>query len=285
MDISQYLQYLTVDDILSYFPRAYDTEAIGSEISAEALVKLNELAKDDNFSSTKLRRIWVHAIREMFFQEFQKIFIFKPTKKFESTNGIKSAITSSLNELKTEIITMAPKIYVSKIEDKPLRFTAAICLEEVKDFDEFLTVDIKDLLILTIFPKIGVSTLLSSCTKLEQKVVLKLLMLIFKDVKELRLNSLLLRKYSVSEPIQKLTISTPPDIAGFKGINMMQFMGENVMEGLTGLKRRHDADVEKITRVGPYTEIISNNLHLLIGTGIKILKYDGIDPLLQISKK
>ena len=57
------------------------------------------------------------------------------------------------------------------------------------------------------------------------------------------------------------------------------------MLGLSGLKRRHDANVDVITRVGPFTEIESDSIRLVCGKGIQIRTYDGFRSLLNTIKE
>ncbi|MCK4896458.1 MAG: hypothetical protein KAS47_06585, partial [Candidatus Heimdallarchaeota archaeon] len=74
------------------------------------------------------------------------------------------------------------------------------------------------------------------------------------------------------------------EIAGFAGLDVIEFRGPNVVIGLSGLKRRHDANVDVITRVGPFTEIESETISLICGKGLRIKNYEGINPLLKVLK-
>jgi len=57
-----------------------------------------------------------------------------------------------------------------------------------------------------------------------------------------------------------------------------------VILGLSGLKRRHDANVDVITRVGPFSEIESDSIRLMCGKGIHFKKYAGLNSLLNTLK-
>ena len=139
-------------------------------------------------------------------------------------------------------------------------------------------------MLISVLPELGVISYWPTTKDKRHKFVQQFLKQAFKKMSEIKVNALLLRKYAVGENITKLGISTPQEIAGFAGLDVIEFRGDNVMLGLSGLKRRHDANVDVITRVGPFTEIESDVIRLVCGKGIQIKSYEGLQALLRTLK-
>ncbi len=280
MDFKHYLSYISREDLLPILPSDTDSTDIPLD---EIRVIVKNLIKADKVSANVLRKIWLKALEGIFFTEFQKAYIFDPTEKFSSTNDIKTGISKGSKKAITELGLPFPKFYSSKINENPTHYVIALTFENVDKFEDYLTLPLAKQLIINFFPTKGLATCWTDTSDEErdQKIKYsgKLFTEILENTVEVRVNALLLRKYSSQETINHLTISTPHDIAGFSGIDKMEFNGPDVMMGLAGLKRRHDADVEKIVKVGPFTKIISNVLHLQAGKGLIIKSYEGIDSL------
>ena len=144
--------------------------------------------------------------------------------------------------------------------------------------------ELDSLILLSILPETGIAVFSTQVKGKKMNFVVNLISETFKDSSEIKVNALLLRKYATQETITKLGISTPQEIAGFAGLDVIEFKGPNVMLGLSGLKRRHDANVDVITRVGPFTDIESESIKMKCGVGIRIKAYEGLNSLLNTLK-
>jgi hypothetical protein len=160
----------------------------------------------------------------------------------------------------------------------------ALSFKKIKDFQEFLSLPLSKQLLISIFPEIGFVVIWPLPKDVKYKYSSQLIKSAFTNLTDIKINALLLRKFSSQEIINKLGISTPQEIAGFAGLDVIEFRGPNVMLGLSGLKKRHDANVDVITRVGPFTEIESDTIQLVCGKGVLFKKYEGIFSLLNVLK-
>ncbi len=282
MNISDYLKYLSRKQKISLLSSDSETER---ELSDEWLsYKLEQFLKESTLSTSQKRKIWQMAMQGLFLSEMQRCFLFTPTSQYTKTSSLKNAITKILTELKKELDVSFSPIYVSKINDNPLQFTVSLALVDVKNFEEFFEIDLSTQFVFYVFPELGLVSLWPLDKDMRLKTALNIINELFNDAKEIKVNALLLRKFSTNEKMHHLVISTPPEIAGFSGLDTIEFKGSDVMLGLSGLKRRHDAEVEKITRVGPLTFIDSENLTLKAGKGVRFKNYNAINKFLRVIK-
>ncbi|MCK4844836.1 MAG: hypothetical protein KAS95_04115 [Candidatus Heimdallarchaeota archaeon] len=238
----------------------------------------------NKFSQVKIRSLWNTAMKNMFFNNYIRMFIYIPTQRVDTSKKIKASLQREAKTVIDELELTEPQFYTSTITKKPKHFLVALTFEKVDNFSSFLKVPLEKQLILTFLPELGVATYWPIDKDQKLKFIMKLLLSTFQKTSEIKVNALLLRKYSTQEPINKLTISTPQEIAGFPGLDVIEFKGEDVVLGLSGLKRRHDANVDVITRVGPFTEIESQSITLTCGKGVKLKNYNGLESLLKVIK-
>ncbi|TFG10266.1 hypothetical protein EU534_01205 [Candidatus Heimdallarchaeota archaeon] len=235
-------------------------------------------------TSTKARNLWLKAIKRFYFAEFQRYHYFTPSDKFDTSTKLRNTMhksaTTEAGEQELEISSAS----ILKLNDKPLHLLYTIALKAKTDFKAMMKLPLDSLIFISVFPKLGIVSYWPTTKDKKSKFVLQILKDTFKGLNEIKVNALLLRRYAVNENITKLGISTPQEIAGFAGLDVIEFRGSNVMLGLSGLKRRHDANVDVITRVGPFTEIESDIIRLICGTGINIKTYEGLEALLRTLK-
>ena len=81
--------------------------------------------------------------------------------------------------------------------------------------------------------------------------------------------------------INLLQITLSQVISGFKGLTGITFQGENILEGMVGMKVRHDLSID-FSDLGPWTEVRTDHLHLIVGKGILIKNYDGISKAITL---
>ncbi len=250
----------------------------------QAKTKFQKAIKDKSISSTKIRKAWSNAMNHMFFDVYQRAFRFTPTKKFDTSTKLKNELQKKSKVIATELKIKNITSFISKQSSSPLHYLFVVTFKQVDDFQNFLFVPLKSQVTISVFPEIGLAVLWPMDKDQKFKFASKLLESSFKEVSEIKVNALLLRKYSTQETINKLTISTPQEIAGFPGLDVIEFRGPHVILGLSGLKKRHDANVDVITRVGPFTEIESDSISLVCSQGIIFKKYEGIDILIKTTK-
>ena len=282
MSGSTYLDYLSLEDLQAVLiTKGKKPPKLKLE---QAKTKIQKAIKDKTLTASKIRKAWSNAMNKMFFNEYQRVFRFTPTNKFDTSTKLKNVLqkksVSILKELKIQNVAS----YITKQSSSPLHYLYAITFNQIDDFQSFISVPLKSQTILSIFPEIGLAVLWPMDKDQKFKFATKLLDASFKEVSEIKVNALLLRKYSTQDTINKLTISTPQEIAGFTGLDVIEFRGNNVILGLSGLKRRHDANVDAITRVGPFTEIGSDSISLVCSKGVLFKNYKGIDILIKTTK-
>ncbi|MCK5304440.1 MAG: hypothetical protein KAJ72_04260 [Candidatus Heimdallarchaeota archaeon] len=277
-----FLKYLTKQDLLPLIPNTTEKIKKSSEEEIKKLILKN--LKSKKITAAKIRKTWTLSLQNMFFDVYQKAFHITPSKKFDTTTKIKNAFQKSMDSVIQDSELTSYSIYTAKISSKPLHYAILLTFEKVTDFNSFLLIPLKKQIMLSIFPELGLSIYWPPNKDKSHKILTEALSSTFENVSEVKINALFLRKYTTQETITKLVISTPQEIAGFAGLDVIEFRGPNVVIGLSGLKRRHDANVDVITRVGPFTEIESESINLICGKGLKIKNYDGINPLLKVLK-
>ncbi len=240
--------------------------------------------KEKKISFTKARNLWIKAMKKLFYTEFQRFYHFTPTNKFDTSTKLKNELSKIATQVAIDQEEELGTSSVVKLNSSPLHYLYVTTLDPKSDFQELLKTPLDSMIILSILPKNGVIAYWPTLKDKKYKFVQKLIKAVFKGVDEITVNALLLRKYAVQENITKLGISTPQEIAGFAGLDVIEFKGSNVMLGLSGLKRRHDANVDVITRVGPFTEIESDIIRIVCGKGVQIKSYEGIEALLRTLK-
>ncbi|MHA1419027.1 MAG: hypothetical protein ACTSVO_01490 [Candidatus Heimdallarchaeaceae archaeon] len=282
MNKETFLKYLTKKELLPILPNATDKIKKSSEEEIKKLILKN--LKNKKITAAKIRKTWILSLQNMFFDTFQKAFQFTPSKKFDTTTKIKNAILKNLDSAVKDSLQKSYSIYVAKINSNPLHYAILLTFEKVSDFNSYLLIPLRKQIMISVFPLLGLLIYWPPSKDPSHKFIEKTLSATFENVTEVKVNALLLRKSTTQEIITKLVISTPQEIAGFSGLDVIEFKGPNVVIGLSGLKRRHDANVDVITRVGPFTEIESETMNLICGKGIKIKNYEGINILLKVLK-
>ncbi len=103
----------------------------------------------------------------------------------------------------------------------------------------------------------------------------------------LRLESIRIRAlentklYNLHHKIVGLRIATIQEIAGFVGLDFIEFHGDNVKEGLKGLQIRQEIRVN-LENMGPKLKVETDNLELEVAKGIRLKSLQGIDELSSI---
>ncbi len=282
MNKETFLKYLNKKDLLPLLPNATEKTKKSSEEEIKKLILKN--LKSKKITAAKIRKAWTLSLQNMFFNVYQKAFQITPSKKYDTTTKIKNTFQKSIDSAVKDSDQTSYSIYAAKISSKPLHYEILLTFEKVTDFNNYLLLPLKKQIMLSVFPKLGLSICWPPNKDEKHKIITKALSLTFENVSEVKINALFLRKYTTQETITKLVISTPQEIAGFSGLDVIEFKGPNVVIGLSGLKRRHDANVDVITRVGPFTEIESETINLICGKGIRIKNYEGISNLLKVLK-
>jgi hypothetical protein len=96
------------------------------------------------------------------------------------------------------------------------------------------------------------------------------------QMEEFRIKSMIITKLFNNERyIRQLVVSAMAQITGFDGLDEIRFIGPDVKRGLGGLYRRQDIRVH-LHEIGPNLAAESRNLHLRIGTQLKVKTIDGI---------
>ncbi len=275
-------KYISSDEIISVLSTTSKTVIKKPKDDLQKLL-FKEL-KEKKITSTKIRNFWSKAIENQFFEEFQRVYLFTPVTKYNTSTKLKNELINKSKKLKEESGLKFSNSYISKLNSSPLHFVYMFGFKELQDQNDLMKLPLDSLMFLSILPELGIA-ICPACEKTKKhKFIVDLLKTTFANAAELKVNALLLRKYATQETITKLSIATPQEIAGFAGLDVIEFKGPNVMLGLSGLKRRHDANVEVITRVGPFTEIESDSIRLMCGKGIHFKKYAGLNSLLNALK-
>lgn len=277
-----FVNYLTRKDILSTLasPDKKTTKLSDEELIDKLIYEIHQKIITDS----KIRKVWSKSMAKLFFNEYQRLFSFTPTKKFDTSTKLKNELLKKGKELAKDFEVQLSNVYMSKLSSSPLHYLCAMSFEQSSDFKKFLFIPLEKQLVVSIFPELGAATYWPMDKDTRLKFITKELSAVFENVEEVKVNALLLRKYATKETINKLGISTPQEIAGFAGLDVIEFRGPNVMLGLSGLKRRHDANVDVITRVGPFTEIESETLSLICSKGAQIRKYEGLLAIFNVLK-
>ena len=274
-----FFYYLTRKDILSVLPTSAKNKT-EEQLENQFFKEVNE----KKISSTKARNLWIKAMQNLFSQEFQRFYNFTPSTKYDSSTKLKNDLHKFAKEFATEENKGLSSATTVKMNSSPVHYLYAVILKEKADFLDLMKASLDSLLLLSVIPELGIVSFWPTAKDAKYKFINKVLKATFKGIEEIKVNALLLRKFAVQENITKLGISTPQEIAGFAGLDVIEFRGSNVMLGLSGLKRRHDANVDVITRVGPFTEVESDDIRLVCGKGIQSKTYEGIEALLRTLK-
>ncbi|MHA1397761.1 MAG: hypothetical protein ACTSSF_08650 [Candidatus Heimdallarchaeaceae archaeon] len=280
MNYATFVDYLKVEDILEVLPNINKKRQTIEQLRKKLLSEI----KKSTISSQKLKKTWSAGLRNFIFQSFQQSYLFTPTKKFETSQKLKIEINKKEKVILEKLKIEQHKGYLTKINSKPAHYLYVTSSEKVKDFSDFCRLKLEKLEIHSFFPEIGLAMFCMNPHKDRNRFSQELIKNIFSSIESIKVNALLLRKFSTQEVINKLVISTPQEIAGFPGLDCIEFKGPNVVLGLSGLKRRHDANVDVITRVGPFSEVESDAIRLVCGKGILFKNYEGITSLLKILK-
>ncbi len=101
-------------------------------------------------------------------------------------------------------------------------------------------------------------------------------------VKKYRIRALENSKaFSKYEQINSLRIATKHEIAGFSGLDYIEFVGEDVKKGLRGLQIRQEIKVN-LENMGPKLLVSTPNLRMKIGGGIKIRNLTALQEIHEI---
>ena len=274
-----FLEYLTKDDILTTLATKGKKQAKVS--FDQAISKFKKAIKDKTVSASKIRKSWSKAMNQMFFSVYQRVFTFDPVKKFDTSTKLKNEFQKKKGSIIKDLNILTINSYITKLSSSPLHYLFAMTFQPLNDYQEFISLPLKSQFFLSIFPEEGIAVFWPIDKDSKLKFATKLLQSTFENTSEIKVNALLLRKYSTQDTINKLVISTPQEIVGFTGLDVIEFRGPNVVLGLSGLKRRHDANVDVITRVGPFSEIESELISLVCTKGVLFKNYKGIDTILK----
>jgi len=285
VDVTQenIFKYVTEKEIISVLSTTSKTVQKKSKTELQSL--LFKEIKDKKISSTKIRNFWIKVIKNLFFGDFQHLFVFTPVKKYDTSTKLKNELIKKSKKLVEEAKLEFSSSFIIKLGSSPLHYVYMIGSKEVENLNELLSLPLESIIFLSILPELGIASFSAIEKNTIYKFVVDLLKDTFVKTNAIKVNALLLRKYAFQETITKLGISTPQEIAGFAGLDVIEFKGPNVMLGLSGLKRRHDANVDVITRVGPFTEIESDSIRLVCGKGIQIRTYEGFSSLMNTIKE
>jgi len=275
-------KYISTDEIISVLSTISKT--LKKKPKDELQKLLFKEVKEKKITSTRIRNFWSKAMENQFFEEFQRVYLFTPVTKYDTSTKLKNELIRKSKKLKEESDLKFSNSFISKLSSSPLHFVYMFGFKDLQDQNDLMKLPLDSLVFLSILPELGVAIYSASEKTKKHKFIVDLLKATFTNTAELKVNALLLRKYATQETITKLGIATPQEIAGFAGLDVIEFKGPNVMLGLSGLKRRHDANVEVITRVGPFTEIESDSIRLMCGKGIHFKKYEGLKSLLNTLK-
>ena len=89
------------------------------------------------------------------------------------------------------------------------------------------------------------------------------------------------RAFSAYEQINSLRIATQHEIAGFSGLDHIEFVGEDVKKGLRGLQIRQEIKVN-LENMGPKLSVSTPNLQMKIGGGVKIKNFNALQEIHEI---
>lgn len=81
--------------------------------------------------------------------------------------------------------------------------------------------------------------------------------------------------YNSHQTIRQLRIATIQEIAGFVGLDYLEFCGQSVKEGLKGLQIRQEIKVN-LENMGPKLIVATDNLILEVGKGVKFNSLEGV---------
>jgi hypothetical protein len=83
------------------------------------------------------------------------------------------------------------------------------------------------------------------------------------------------------EKINLLQITLSQVISGFTGLSGIILAGEDVMDGMHGMKVRHDLSID-FSDLGPWTEVQTDKIHLIVGEGIRFKDLEGISKAIEL---
>ena len=105
---------------------------------------------------------------------------------------------------------------------------------------------------------------------------------LFGEFEKPRLRSMdLSRIYNQRNDITFLSIMAIHQIAGFHGLDEIVFKGENVKEGIIGLRKRQDIRVA-IDQIGPRVALSTNDFELKVGESTRLKTIAGLKQISEI---
>lgn len=91
----------------------------------------------------------------------------------------------------------------------------------------------------------------------------------------------LTKYYEENKLIERLRIYSEFQVTGFAGFKHIEFIGDDVKQGLFGLHKRHDIRVH-LDQIGPMIGVDGKNIELSVGTKVRIKNFEAIDQLRKI---
>jgi len=83
------------------------------------------------------------------------------------------------------------------------------------------------------------------------------------------------KENNADEKINLLRITLSQVISGFEGLSGIILAGNDVMDGMYGMKVRHDLSID-FSDLGPWTEVQTDKIHLIVGEGVRFKNLEGI---------
>jgi hypothetical protein len=208
-------KYISSDEIISILSTTSKTVKKKPKDDLQKL--LFKEIKEKKITSAKLRNFWSKAIENQFFKEFQRVYLFTPVTKYNTSTKLKNELINKSKKLKEESGMKFSNSYISKLSSSPLHFVYMFGFKELQDQNDLMKLPLDSLMFLSILPELGVAICLACEKTKKHKFIIDLLKATFTNAAELKVNALLLRKYATQETITKLSIATPQEIAGFAG--------------------------------------------------------------------
>lgn len=86
---------------------------------------------------------------------------------------------------------------------------------------------------------------------------------------------------NTDEKINLLRITLSQVISGFAGLSGIVLAGDDVMDGMYGMKVRHDLSID-FSDLGPWTEVQTDKIHLIVGEGVRFKDLEGIFKAIEL---
>ena len=95
----------------------------GTDTTKQAALQIvTKAIKSNKLSQLKIRSLWNTAMKNMFFSNYIRLFIYIRTQQIETSKKIKASLQREVKTVIEELELNEPQFYISTITQKPKHF-------------------------------------------------------------------------------------------------------------------------------------------------------------------